>query len=925
MDLNATAEPTKEATADATLEPQTDPANEAFLELRSLARRRSGAIPPELLASHALAVTQGADWPVHEAALQALLRRVGFAKRDQLRVAKRPGGAKPLGRYAIRRKGQKQSERPYLTVLESLAPPRGTCDCPDYLKNSLGLCKHVLVILDDLYSQSEVRVAKTLAVAKAHADGAEVIPGPRFDPIRPLRGSSDLLQQVVWPTLSLGESSRRPLAARRRAARRFVMGKDGVAALRAIPTDPKIRLSFVSDLLSVLRSAKAKTNGDVAADPALKAHLIREEARLTDLLANRKLVQSSTTALRGLKRKLYPYQLEGVQRFLSSGRLLLADDMGLGKTVQAAAACHVLFHAGRVRRGVLIVPASLKGQWLREWEATTDVPAEMVEGRPAERAEQYRRLRSGFLIMNYEQLLRDLDLVRQLGPDMVVLDEAQRIKNWATKTSMYVKVLTPRYRLVLTGTPMENRIDELASVLDWVDDFALAPKWRLAAWHTQVEGDGGTRRFAARNLETLRARMEGSVLRRVRKDVLKQLPPRTDVRVPVQMTEQQAEAHAELDQPIASLTSRARKRPLTQPEFLRLMQLLTAQRMISNGLGQVNFESVWPTYSRVERPDAALIDGLFSPKLHELRRLITDVAIQQERTIVVFSQWRRMLRLAQWAVRDLLEDAGLRAVFFTGAEKQRQRTQNVIELHDDPAVRVMFLSDAGGVGLNLQRAASCCINLELPWNPAVLEQRIGRIYRLGQKRPIDVYNLVTETGIESRISRSVAGKRALFSGLFDGTSDEIRFESDGSFLSQLERLIEPAEAPRATMKQAAPQEGADTDEDDPDFAQGVDANSDDGVRAGDDVAANRSSTEDERKANGAPAGPPAPAVNQASAVSAAAMRPNDEAIRDLFSAITVRQTDRGGIAIEAPPEAAAALVSVFEGMANLLRAQGRRP
>ena len=900
MDLNSVSSSTPEVDTVADHETQTGAANEAFLELRSLAHRRSGAIPPELLASHALAVTQGADWPVHEAALQALLRRVGFAKRDQLRIAKRSGRATPLGRYVVRRKAEKQSERPYVTVIESLAPPRGTCDCPDYLKSSLGLCKHLLVILDDLYSQSKAGVAKTLRAAQRQSERAPVIPGPRWNPIRPLRGSGDLLGQVEWPTSASTQASRRSSAARGRASRWFVAGEDGVMALRAAPTDPKRRLSLVSDLLSVLRSARARTNTDVAADPALMAHLSREHARLTDALANRKIVLS-TRALRGLKRVLYPYQLEGVYHFLSSGRLLLADDMGLGKTVQAAAAAHALFHAGRVKRGLLIVPASLKGQWLREWEATTDVPAELVEGRPEERAEQYRRLRSGFLIINYEQLLRDLDVVRKLDPDMVVLDEAQRIKNWATKTSMYVKALAPRYRLVLTGTPMENRIDELASVLDWVDDFALAPKWRLNAWHTQTEGDGCAGRFAARNLETLRARMDECVLRRVRKDVLKQLPPRTDVRVPVQMTAQQAAAHTELDQPIASITSRARKRPLTQPEFLRLMQLLTAQRMISNGLGQVNFESIWPTYSRVERPDAALIDGLFSPKLHELRRLVTDVAIQQERTIVVFSQWRRMLRLAHWAVRDLLQDAGLRAVFFTGAEKQRQRTQSVIDLHDDPAVRVMFLSDAGGVGLNLQRAASCCINLELPWNPAVLEQRIGRIYRLGQKRPIDVYNLVTETGIESRISRTVAGKRALFSGLFDGTSDEIRFESDGSFLSQLERLVEPAEVPGRSTKQDGRREEADVEEDDSDFEQQVGADGGDGDS--DTVAE-----------------PPTAALDRSTAGSAAATQASGDAIRDLFGAITVRQTERGGIAIEAPPEAAAALVAVFEGMTKLLRA-----
>src|SRR3990167_8109189 len=153
-----------------------------------------------------------------------------------------------------------------------------------------------------------------------------------------------------------------------------------------------------------------------------------------------------------------------------------------------------------------------------------------------------------------------------------------------------------------------------------------------------------------------------------------------------------------------------------------------------------------------------------------------------------------MLRLADWATREVLgRDA--RAVFFTGAEGQRRRTQNIVEFHDDPACRVLFATDAGGVGLNLQRAASACINVELPWNPAVLEQRIGRIYRLGQTRPIDVYNLVSEPGIESRISDLVGNKKALFTGLFDGTTDEVVFERSGSFLSRIERIVAPASEP----------------------------------------------------------------------------------------------------------------------------------
>ncbi len=143
----------------------------------------------------------------------------------------------------------------------------------------------------------------------------------------------------------------------------------------------------------------------------------------------------------------------------------------------------------------------------------------------------------------------------------------------------------------------------------------------------------------------------------------------------------------------------------------------------------------------------------------ELRELINQLVLAQGRRVVVFSQWRRMLRLAHWATRDQLAREGVRSAFFTGGESQKRRTQNIVDFHDDPACRVLFATDAGGVGLNLQRAASACVSIELPWNPAVLEQRIGRIYRLGQRRPIDVYHLVSEPGIESRIADIVRPRR----------------------------------------------------------------------------------------------------------------------------------------------------------------------
>ena len=874
------------------------------------AGRRFGATPADLIVSHLLEMTTGADFAVREAALEALRRRWEFARRDELRVATGPAGGSPFGAYTTRRHGRgrskDQKQRPYTSALDSLSPLRGSCDCPDFVRSSLGLCKHLLVVLHHLYGHPRL-------LAKATRQRPPEPNGPRlwWDPRLPLSGPVDRVAGLRF-VASPGSSGRVRGSEEALAAIARAFSKTAPDA--RLLANPDRRLELLSSLQAAMDPGRRRAAA-ITPSPAARVVVAEELDRAERAVRNQKALRGTLAELRSLGRRLYPYQREGVERCLRAGRLLLADDMGLGKTTQAIATCHALFKAGRVRRGLVIVPASLKPQWLREWQDTTAVPARVVDGTPEERRRQYRELKTGFLILGYEQLLRDFEHVEQLAPEMVVLDEAQRIKNYATKSAVYVKALRPEFRLVLTGTPMENRLEELASILDFVDDVALAPKWRLVPWHTLWEGNGAAgSKAGARHLDSLRARMASAVVRRVRREVLAQLPSRTDVRVPVEITPQQREEHDALNQPIAQLASIAARRPLLQKEFLRLMQLLTQQRIICNGLGQVRFEELWPTYGRAE-PDAALLEGLFAPKLRELRRLIADLVIEQDRKVVVFSQWRRMLRLAEWSLRDVLAGVGARAVFFTGAEKPAQRTQSIVDFHDDPRTKVMFLSDAGGVGLNLQRAANACINLELPWNPAVIEQRIGRIYRLGQKQPIDVFNLITEASIESRIAGLIGTKQALFSGLFDGSSDEVRFDNATSFLTRVEKLLDPGilpTAPRSASVGARPP----TDDDEPDLDEAnadtlADAPSIDVLSATQSAAlpqaarlgTNRS--EDQEPAPGA--------------------RAPADSIAHLFGQLRVERRPDGGIRLEAPPESAASLVALFEGMAKLVSGSAERP
>jgi hypothetical protein len=856
-------------------------AAEVAAALTEMARRKSGRLPPALVVAQVLRVTAGTDWPTQRAALEALLRRVGFAQRDGLEIADRPARGAVLGRYVLAREKARGGAgggglRPYQTALYGLEPLGISCDCADFVRSSLGVCKHLLVVLEDLAAAPQ-RWRAGLAEA-----AAAVRPELGWDPVRSWTGAGDRLAGLRW----LPREPTRDGANRRAVDRAFVQGQPDASML----ADLQARVSWLEQIDA------ASSAGELDAEPAAAAVVRAELALARRRRTGRATVDAALGALGTLRRSLYPYQREGVQRFLEEQRLLLADDMGLGKTTQAIAACHALYEAGRVRRGLLIVPAPLKEQWLREWTATTDrVPIALVEGNAKERAQRYRETRDGYLVTNYEQLIRDIEVVQAYAPELCVLDEAQRIKNWATKSNAYVMSLDPAWRLVLTGTPLENRLEELATLLDWVDDAALAPKWRLGPWHTEWSADGAAR-VGARHLDTLRQRVSHCVVRRVRHEVLRQLPPRTDVRVPVEMTEAQREQHDALVVPIARLLQAARRRPLRQAEFLRLMQLLAQQRIISNGLAQYHYDEVWPTYSRAPA-DEALLAACNSPKLLEFRRVLADLVCNQGRKVVVFSQWRKMLRLAEWSVRGLLDAEGYRSVFFTGEESQATRANNVDVFHEDPSIRVMFLSDAGGVGLNLQHAASACINLELPWNPAVLEQRIGRIYRLGQDQPIDVINLVTEYGIESRIAALIGNKRALFSGLFDGTSDTVRFDAPAGFLEDIQRLVEPV---------VVPELGSDASED-----------PSDGAEDGDSVAGAEGDGPHDGGVVATAMPAPDPEARIAAATSSPASPPRPPS---LFDRLSVTRTENGGLRIEAPPEAAEELTQLLQRLSEMLAA-----
>jgi superfamily II DNA or RNA helicase len=466
-----------------------------------------------------------------------------------------------------------------------------------------------------------------------------------------------------------------------------------------------------------------------------------------------------------LKVQLYEYQREGALFAARAGRCLLGDEMGLGKTIQALAAAEIMARQFGVERVLIVCPTSLKHQWQREIERFTARDVCVVNGLRGQR-EVYYRDNAFFKVTNYDTVHRDLDLIGEWGPDLVILDEAQRIKNWTTRTARSVKKIAAPYAVVLTGTPLENRLEELISIVQFVDRYRLGPTFRLLHEH-QVRDPVG-KVVGYRELDKLGQTLEPVLLRRRKDEVLDQLPARIDSHVFVPMTLLQRKHHAENMEIVARIVQKWRRyRFLSEADQRRLM--IALQRM------------------RMSCDSAYLVDGVHDEgtKADEAATLLDELFERPGTKAVVFSQWLRMHELLQ----RRFSGRKWSHVLFHGGVPGGKRKLLVDRFREDPDCRAFLATDAGGVGLNLQHA-SVVLNMDLPWNPAVLEQRIGRVHRLGQSQPVRVVNFVAQGTIEEGMLGVLKFKKSLFAGVLDGGEKEVFL--GGSRLTKFMESVETA-------------------------------------------------------------------------------------------------------------------------------------
>jgi ERCC4-related helicase len=681
---------------------------------------------PKLSRTHAPADLSPVDWQ------RGLRRQFG---REQAFGLENLSGEPFFSEFRVSNTVSKSS---YRVAIRGLGPGGNFCSCPDYATSELGTCKHIEFTL--------ARLEKKRGAKTAFARGYQ----PAFSEL--------YLRNDGKRSVHFRAGTDCPPALRKAAAGLFDAEHDGIL--------PDERLGEIEHFMAVASKSghELRAYDDALDFIAGRRDADRRIAKLAQLFP-RGAADPKLLAL--LKAPLYPYQAEGALFAVRAGRALIGDDMGLGKTIQAIAATEILAQHFGVSKVLVICPTSLKYQWQSEIMRFSgrqgENAARVINGGRAQRQKDYA-LDDFCKITNYEKLKPDLDLIAAWAPELVIVDEAQRVKNWNTIAARALKRIDSPYAIVLTGTPLENKLEELISIVQFVDQHRLGPTWKLLHEH-QVKDEGG-RVTGYTGLEKIGQTLAPVMIRRRKSEVLRQLPSRTDQNLLVPMTEMQMLYHQENADVVAKIVQRWRKtRFLSDKDQRRLTCALQNMRMSCNS-----------TYLLDQETDHGV-------KADELAALFEDLFAEPEAKAVVFSQWTRTHDIL---IRRL-EARGLGYVSFHGGVPSDKRPALVERFRDDPTCRVFLSTDAGSTGLNLQHA-STLVNMDLPWNPAILEQRIARIHRMGQKRPVRVINFVAKGTIEEGMLSVLAFKRSLSAGILDGGSGEISL--GGSRLSRFMKDVE---------------------------------------------------------------------------------------------------------------------------------------
>lgn len=500
---------------------------------------------------------------------------------------------------------------------------------------------------------------------------------------------------------------------------------------------------------------------------------------------------------------LHPYQHDGVNRILSDSQLLVAYSMGTGKTVMAIAALEELLGRGDIRRCVILVPSSLKWQWAQAIANFTDAPRRtvkvrgaqltvptenvcvVVNGTPAKRRQQWEAAQhADYVIASYGAVLHDWRYLCAVWADALVLDEATAIKNFAAQTTKRIKKLKPPVRIALTGTPVENRPEEVFSIMEWVNEKILG-RWDhfdksfiIRNWFGGVTG--------YKNLDLLHRNLSKAMIRKSRLDpeVAKYLPAVTETTHLVQLDKTSRSIYkailTDLQAAMDELAERGEDFDVAayyaglqqgvgggQGKVMARLQaarlLLDHPQLLMDSAVAYHEDSGGSEYaaqfvaSRYDLPDLHL-----SPKGKALEELVATMTAEGAK-VAVFTDYRKMLPY----MAERLEGYG-DMVLFHGQLTSDKKAAALAKFKTDPDCRIFLSTNAGGYGLDLPEV-QYLINYDLPYSNGLLAQRNTRHVRASSTYDrVHVVNLVVEDSIEERVQATLRLRQNLSHAVVDG-------------------------------------------------------------------------------------------------------------------------------------------------------------
>lgn len=476
----------------------------------------------------------------------------------------------------------------------------------------------------------------------------------------------------------------------------------------------------------------------------------------------------SEEGLDDFKLRPYPFQVIGISFLCHVQRGVIADEMGLGKTIQTMGAAHRLWREEKVNKVLVVCPASLKYQWKNEIEKFTSHQAIVIDGTKKQRLKQLQSFQEEdilFAIVNYELVRNMADELAELPLDVVIADEAHRIKSRTSATYKAMMKLQPTYRFASTGTPMQNTLEELHTLMSWVDGDVLGNITNFRKrYMVYAKKFNRYMPIGPKRQGEVRRKVSNHMLRRKKKEVAKELPELLHHPYHVEMTSTQKEIYEKIQADFSDYLEELRefepKGEMRNGEWVyekhpkedMLLGYLNLMLAVANDpyLLCMSDSYMSMVYRYMVEKDEV------SPKIQELVNIAEDQLNAGNKKIVIFTQFTRM----QSRVVEALAPLG-KCEIINGSMKPLARQEAIDRFRWQEDTPFLVLTDAGNYGLNLQ-FANLLINVECPYNPATVDQRNGRVHRLGgEHSSVNIIYLIARGTIDEKIQKILEEKRKL--------------------------------------------------------------------------------------------------------------------------------------------------------------------